>query len=420
MIELKRNIDCNTIDVYATIAVGRDRPEFLAVALLANDLGTISGEELSRHLLGDIGDKYELGERVLERSVSIGLLEWNDRSADSRRFASVQIERHQPSGVHGFISHRDFNRPAKSARLSESGKKAIEHDKVLISEKGVWRFYYLDDPLIRDMLIHFEHVEVRNAGQERRKLRSGETQPLGSIPTPEFLTRHLGRIFTSVVDGAPFMLQSISQEGENLSSKKLTLNTRITPGRKLDITLQGELRPSSRNGPALQVNHDIDPPKELLSVNYNEVRVELATQGSGVEPRKNGDGNLVVPVPFNERLDTAARNSMRMDIPVSKPDLSDFGLGHFEKTELEGMSVEPDTNEDAQQWARWLLLNGLDDYKTPGLIREVEQKIHGRFSNHQIQPTDPEDLLQEARDSTDKPWSRFLLAPYDLNLWEQE
>ena len=39
MIKLKRKVKCNTFDVKATIAVGRDRPEFLAVALLAQRFG---------------------------------------------------------------------------------------------------------------------------------------------------------------------------------------------------------------------------------------------------------------------------------------------------------------------------------------------------------------------------------------------
>lgn len=100
MVKLNRTVECKTLDVKATIAIGRDRPEFLAVALLANDLDRpISGEDLSEHLFGDM---YELGERVLDRSVSIGLLDWSEES--------------------GF------------AYLSQAGKKAIEQEKVLISE----------------------------------------------------------------------------------------------------------------------------------------------------------------------------------------------------------------------------------------------------------------------------------------------
>lgn len=384
MIKLKRAVECKTFDVKATIAVGRDRPEFLAVALLANDLDRpISGEDLSEHLFGDI---YELGERVLERSVSIGLLKWSEES--------------------GF------------AYLSQAGKKAIEQEKVLISEEGIWRFYYLDDPLIRDRLIHFEHVEVPRAWEERRNLRR-ETQLNNSVPTPEFLKHHKEHTFTSAVDGTPFMLQDISKEGENLSSEELTLYTRVTLDKKLDITLQGELNSPSRNDYPLPVNQYFDPPEDLLPITYNEVRIELATQGSGVTPREYGEENLVVPVPFDERLDTAARNSMRMDIQVPDPDLSNLGLGRFETTQLKEVLIEPDTSEDAQQWSRWLLLNGMNDYKTPELIREDEQEIHRKFPKHQIQPVDPYDLLGEACASTGKAWSRFLLAPYDLNLWRQ-
>ena len=393
MIKLKRTVECKTFDVKATIAVGRDRPEFLAVALLAHDLDrSIGGEDLSGHLFGDI---FELGERVLERSVSIGLLEWSEESNDSWRFAR------------------------RSAHLSQAGKKAIEQEKVLISEEGVWRFYYLDDPLIKDRLIHFEPMEVPKAWEERRDLyRQKRQRPNHSIPTPDFLKWHQDHTFISVIDGTPFMLQDISKEGENLLSEELTMHTKVTPDKKLDITLQGELKSPSRNGFPLRVDQYFDPPEDLLSITYNEVWMELATQGSGVEPHKYG-ADLVVPVHFDE-IDEAARNSMHKDIQVPNPDLNNLELGCFETTKLKGARIEPDTDEDAQQWARWLLLNGLDDYKTPQLIRKDEQEIHKRFPNHPIQLIDAEDLLQDACACTDKTWSRFLLAPYDLNLWKEK
>ena len=349
MIKLKRTVECKTFDVKATVAIGRDRPEFLAVALLANDLDRpISGKDLSDHLFGDL---YDLGERVLERSVSIGLLDWAEES----------------------------NETWKLANLSQAGKEAIEREKVLISEEGVWRLYYLDDPLIKDRLIHFEHVEVPKAREERRNLKREKLQSNNSSATSEFLKRHQEHTFISVVDGTPFMLREISKEGEKLSSENLTLHTKITLGKKLDITLQGELKSPSLSGFPLRVDQDFDISEDLLPLTYNEVQVELAIQGSDVAPREYGEGNLVMPVHFDERLDTAARNSMRMDIQILNPDLSTLGLGQFETTELKGVSIEPDTDEDARQWARWLLINGMDDYKTPELIREDERKIHDRF-----------------------------------------
>ena len=264
-----------------------------------NDLDRpISGKDLSDHLFGDI---YELGERVLERSVSIGLLEWSEGSNDLWR----------------------------SAHLSQAGKKAIEQEKVLISEEGVWRFYYLDDPLIRDRLIHLKHLnvpeawKVRKAWKERRNLPQGLRQPDNSVPTPDFLKRHQESTFTSVVDDTPFMLQDISKEGENLSSETLNLDVKILPDSRLDITLTS---PSCR-GSSLQVNRNFDPPEDLSSVTYEKVWKILATQGSGVEPRKYG-ADLVVPVHFDE-IDDAARNSMRKDIQVPNPGPEQFRIGLF-------------------------------------------------------------------------------------------
>ena len=392
MIKLRRSVECKIFEVKATIAVGRDRPEFLAVALLARDLdGPISGRDLSEHLLAGID---VLSDRVLERSVSMGLLDWSEGCTEEWR----------------------------CAELTQAGKDAIKREKILIPEESVWRFYYLDDPIIRDRLIHFEPVPTPNASEERKNLKrqQGQRMPDRGDSTPAYLKRHVEKTtFTSAVDGTPFRLQEISKTGKRMPPERLTLHAEITPDSRLDVTLKGRLTAPSRNGNgrSLRVDRHFDPPKGLASVAYDEVWRELATQGRGEEPREYGAGNFVVPVHFDENLNAAARNSMHMDIRVLRPDLKSLGLGQFDTTTLKEVQIEPDTGKDARQWAKWLLLDGMDDYKTPGLIRKDEQEIHKKFPNHKISLTDPDALLRDACDATDKPWSRFLLAPHDLNLW---
>lgn len=394
MIKLRRFVECKIFEVKATIAVGRDRPEFLAVALLARDLGgPIRGRDLSAHLLAGID---VLSDRVLERSVSMGLLKWSEGCTEAWRFAE----------------------------LTQAGKEAIKREKILIPEESVWRFYYLDDPIIRDRLIHFEPVPTPNAREERKNLKEqrqlGQKTPDDGDPTPAYLKCHIEKTFTSAVDGTPFRLQEISKTGKRMPLDRLTLRAEITPDSRLDVALEGRLTKPSRNGNgrSLRVNWHFDPPKGLV-VAYDEVWRELATQGRGREPREYGAGNFVVPVRFDDKLNAAARNSMHMDIRVSRPDLKSLGLGQFEMTNLKGVQIEPDTGEDARQWAKWLLLNGMDDYKTPGLIRKDEQEIHKKFPNHPIPLTDPDALLRDACVATEETWSRFVLAPHDLNLWRQ-
>ena len=53
MIRLSRSVAISSFDVEATVAVGRDRPEFLAVAQLAADLARpIGARDVLRELLG--------------------------------------------------------------------------------------------------------------------------------------------------------------------------------------------------------------------------------------------------------------------------------------------------------------------------------------------------------------------------------
>ena len=116
MIRLSRHISISCFDAEATVAVARQRPEFLAVARLAADLGRpISSRDVLRELLGPLPEV--LGKRVIERCIGLGLLEITDQKNDE-------------------------------AALSEAGRLALEHGEVLVPEEGVWRFYLVDDPLV--------------------------------------------------------------------------------------------------------------------------------------------------------------------------------------------------------------------------------------------------------------------------------
>ncbi len=54
MIQLKRVVNIKCFEAQATVAVGRERPEFLAVAQLAYDLDRpINGQDILDELLGN-------------------------------------------------------------------------------------------------------------------------------------------------------------------------------------------------------------------------------------------------------------------------------------------------------------------------------------------------------------------------------
>ena len=108
MISLTRTVPVSSFDVEATVAVGRDRPEFLAVARLAADLDRpIDARDVLRELLGARPDV--LGWRVIERCVALGRL--------------------VRAGTDG------------AAALSEPGRIALGHGQVLVPEEGIWRFF---------------------------------------------------------------------------------------------------------------------------------------------------------------------------------------------------------------------------------------------------------------------------------------
>lgn len=120
MIKLQRTIRVRSFDVSGVVAIGQERPEWLAVARLAADLDRpISGRDVVRELLARLPE--HVGRLVVDRCVYLGLL-----------------HRAEPRGP---------------ASLSDSGRIALERGLVLEPQEGAWRCYYVDDPLVAEPLV---------------------------------------------------------------------------------------------------------------------------------------------------------------------------------------------------------------------------------------------------------------------------
>ncbi len=390
MIRLFRTIPINCFDVEATVAVGRQRPEFLAVAQLAADLKRpISSRDVLRELLGSRPEV--LGRRVIERCIALGLL----NSTDSRN---------------------------SEAELSEAGALALEHGEVLVPEEGVWRFYLVDDPLVPNKLLHAERLESDSVKKERdaaKNARNKVDRPIRSERPPEILRSCCGDLPSkSAHHGQLFQLTELAKSGA--SGPKGSLRLDLTWDRDSDaiLNLSGTL-PSDgqvRNPRSVDVN--IELPEVFDDLDYQTIWTNLASLSTDTPIEELDEwfstaGEPVIPLAF-DAMSANEHKGFRRDVAV--PASKWRQLGAFDATNLENTLIVPASDTDAQVWLEWLHWNSINDYVTPRQIEELGKDQLARFPYHKPRPLSPSALLAQAL-TTRNERSFFLLAPSDLGLW---
>lgn len=390
MIRLSRTIPINCFDVEATVAVGRQRPEFLAVAKLAADLKRpISSRDVLRELLGPRPEV--LGRRVIERCIALGLL----NSTDSRN---------------------------SEAELSEAGALALEHGQVLVPEEGVWRFYLVDDPLVPNKLLHAERLESDSVKKERdaaKNARDRGDRPIRSERPPEILSGCCGDLPSkSAHRGQLFQLTELAKSGA--SGPKGSLRLDLTWDRDSDamLNLSGTLPSDSQVGNPRSVDVNIELPEVFDDLDYQSVWINLASLSTDTSLEELDEwfstaGEAVIPLAF-DAMSENERKGFRRNVAV--PESKWKQLGAFDATNLENTLIVPASDTDAQVWLEWLHWNSINDYVTPHQIEELGKDQLARFPYHKPRPLSPSALLAQAL-TTRNERSFFLLATSDLGLW---
>jgi hypothetical protein len=387
MIRLTRSVDVSTFDTEATVAVGRDRPEFLAVARLAADLARpIGARDVLRELLG--ARPEVLGLRVIERCVGLGLLERLSKDSD--------------------------------ATLSEAGRLALEHGEVLVPEEGIWRFFVIDDPLVPSALVHAQRLEAESVRQERAAAKDARTRGerrLQSERPPEILHRCSGASpRESVQNGHLFQLGEIAESGAAGPSGELRLV--FTWSAEPSIRLSGRLPLDGDGVNAKPIDAGVPLPEIVARLSRERLWRSLVTQATQVpgfelERWQAIAGKPVVPADFPS-LPAAARHSFRQGLEV--PAMNLVELGHFEPTTLNDVELVPASDSDAQAWLGWLQWEAVNDYVTRALLEKQGNEQRARFLHHRPRALSASELLAKARaDRDERSW--FLLGPSDLGLW---
>ncbi len=384
MIHLKRKIKVHSFDAAATVAKGQNRPEFLAVARLAADLKRqIGARDVLRELLGNLPET--VGWRVIERSISLGLLEREGRQGP--------------------------------AALTEMGRNALKHNTVLVPEEGVWRFFYTDDPLVPDVLIHALRLPELSAYESKN------SRPPDSVFIPELLKACCSADpRPSVCDEQLFQLTELAptKRGTHGPVSELDIELLWESGQPAPrIHLSGSL---GKRDTAISVKTDLQVFAVVQEWKWLDMHMDLLQQASGVpedelwEWFEKNNGKATVPHVFNA-LKPHARQAFMQDFKVSSPRLE--GLGNaFLDTILKNVRLAPASAADAQEWLEWLQWEAIRDHAIPEQLHKTGEALRKKFPFHTPEPATPQVLLNQARTQVprdERAW--FLMTPADLGLW---
>ncbi len=391
MIHLWRTIQVQSFDAEATIALGRDRPELLAVARLAADAHRpITGDDIARELLGSL--PAYVGQNVLDRCVTLGLL---TPSPDGR-----------------------------SAVITERGALGLEHGKVLLAEEGIFRFHYASDPLLPSPLLHVSRLRSQSARETKDQLKAMKVagqRPSQGARVPSALAALAPEVvFQSVVNRSLFEVRSAPTLGDTGKESTLRVDLRWGPDAAPTLHLTGELLPPADTVAPLNVDFRHDGDSALGGYSYADLWCQLVGAAERLPPStlmqwRGATERSVLPLPF-QRLAEESRRTFSKSVAI--PALRVGSLGDFQPAQIHEVEVVPASATDAQAWCDWLQWDELArGYATPETLVASAASVGARFRDHRVQPRDPADLLRRARQDRTDPRAWHVLAPADLGLW---
>lgn len=313
---LRRAVTVERWRVIATLGLAQKRPELIAILALANERpgGVVTGLDVSRSLLA--GRPAMVGERLLEVCRMMSLVELDD--------------------PHG-----------KAWRLTAAGRRALASEEVPAPQRGEFDVWMLADPLYPEVIVRVLPTERdRRAKPDER----GEERPARVEELPILLRQCKGKVVrlplrkadepteVFVFDLAPLGRHIEREQGE------------------LSIELAHE------GGTArFKVSFDGRPATFAPGAGLPSLRDAMAAGPTTVEPPVN--------VAFRTLSDNERRTGRR------EFDIEGYALpslGEFRSARFSDVPLAPKSQQDADEWAVWRLLDGIRGYVWP---RDFEKRV---------------------------------------------
>ena len=344
--------------VVATLGFSQKRPEITTILALASEASNsiITGQDVSRKLLAD--RPAVIGERLIRVCHMMRLLE------------PVESE-------------------GQGWRLSEHGRRALMNQEVPAQQRGEFDIWSMEDVLHPEVLLRVKPTELE------RTTKAGEKRDVGDLMSiPPALANCQGRIFRPPIrteqESAEIFVFKFEERCRRIGQEAASLSVEI----------------SSTGGNARFVVEIEGRKSEFAPV------AKISTLSDALNSA--GRADIVAPqkITFRTLSDNDRRRSRR-EIDLEGIHLS--GLGTFYHAKLRDVPLVPSTQNDADEWSVWLLLDRIRGYVWPEeferlvrFVREFAVKENWEFDP--VIPTQQELALRCAGQII---VTRKLLVPLD-------
>ena len=225
----------------------------------------------------------------------------------------------------------------ENGQLTGDGKLAIEENKVYLKENGAYNFWTTKDPLIPQILLNVRGIDVFRM-KERYKVKDLINIP-GWIKNLENEKRTLINKENEVIKIYKF--QDLVQEMEN--DLNITIHYIVSPSDKIEehkLLITGDLEKGLT---------------ELPKYSYEDIWLSLLGKESD---RWDKESNAYLCK--LDELDNSSRLSFKITKSFKNPEILDLGI--FNNLTVKYIPIIPINNEEANNWAIWILGQKIIDY----------------------------------------------------------
>jgi hypothetical protein len=312
-LRLSRQLPVEPWNIVAKIALETEREWEPAVLRIVFDEGPTSAARLAEHLLSG---RRAVAERLLRACAGLGLL--------------------QERSDHTF-------------ELTESGRSSVESGAIFVPEHGTWTLWFARDRLLPSPVLALEPYQEPTTFDDQQRSKRGE-RPRKFIQLPDAVREIESQILPVLHGRYPrARFDELGPQAEHgvVGETRLTMEVELAPDRTT-ATIRGELR-----GQAITLG--IAEP----DLRHKDAWSAVLT-AAGVLNNWDAEHD-VLRVSFDDTT-VQERASFRRDLAVRRPSLGAWGT--FDDTVIPRVPLAPRTPADAEAWARWRLVQAVQDTAT--------------------------------------------------------
>lgn len=358
-VTLERDLSVWAGNVVGQVARAKKRDELYAITLRTREESGTDADDIARHLLhSDEPTCRRIAANLLHICEQYGLLE-----SKYGRYA-----------------------------LTDDGERVTATERVFVPQQGAWQILASDDRLLRAPVIDVEPFDDPSAFDEVRGKDKSRERPMSDVP--KWLRQSCKQTFKTI--------SSVETRLDELEHKAECVEPNASLRLKWNVW-QGHLRLAGKLD-----KRDVDTELDAPEKSPDELWQNLL---EGADLWNDWDDQREELLVFFDDTTDVERQSMKRRIVVS-PFIPEFGA--FDSLPLE-LPINAATLKDAQRWAEWRLVDGIDDYATEAHYGKRSRQAAAPFAHYDVSLPTRAELARKHPTKGDLPnW--HLVATQDWRL----